>query len=69
LDLLSVEASFAFSALAGGVAIEVTGRLGSAAAVGIALGSLGWGAIALGSRRIARRRASLAETTGAPDPA
>ncbi|MBM4377509.1 MAG: hypothetical protein FJ095_20730, partial [Deltaproteobacteria bacterium] len=65
LDLLSVEASFAFSALAGGVAIEVTGRLGSAAAVGIALGSLGWLGVSLGARSIARKRARGLATASA----
>jgi hypothetical protein len=54
LDLLSVEASFALSALAGGWAIEATGALGSAAVVGIALGALGWLMVYLGARSIAR---------------
>jgi hypothetical protein len=54
LDLLSVEASFALSALAGAWAVETTGQLGSAAVVGIALGTLGWLAVLVGARRIAR---------------
>lgn len=56
LDLLSVEASFALSALAGAWAVETTGQLGSAAAVGVGLGAAGWLAVLLGARRIARQQ-------------
>jgi hypothetical protein len=55
LDLLSVEASFAVSALAGAWAIESTSHVGSAAAMGAALGVAGWIAVLLGARAIARR--------------
>jgi MFS family permease len=57
LDLLAVEVSFACSALAGGWAVEATGRIGSAAAVGLVLGGCGWAALALGLRHVARRQA------------
>jgi MFS family permease len=64
LDLLSVETSFALSALAGAWAIESTGMPGSAAAVGAALGALGFLAVFLGVRGVARR-SGLASLTRA----
>jgi MFS family permease len=56
LDLLAVETSFALSALMGGLAIEATGRIGSAAAVGLTLGACGWLGLVVGLAVVARRQ-------------